>query len=694
MTRGENLTAQAQIQNPTEADERQYHQQVTQMLSRSVRHVHDNVVARHDEMTAIKQQLQDQARDLDHADKASMRQAADMASRVGEFSIEQRRKLERLLASPYFGRIDCILDDAPSARPIYIGVHSFSKNDTEVVHDWRAPISSMFYDYELGEASFESPSGRIDSQITLKRQYRIENRQFRFMLESALNIQDNVLQEELSRASDSRLKTIVATIQRDQNAIIRNEDAHTLVIQGAAGSGKTSIAMHRIAFLLYKFKDTIRSEDILIISPNKVFAHYISQVLPELGEDMIRETTMETLADDLLSSKYRFQTFGEQIGVLLKNKDPDYAARVKFKADKPFLKLLDRYIGHVRSCFLKVAPVRVGFIDVDATLISQLFHRRGNQAPNERLNGVINAVVEHLKFAHQKSVEGKQRAKLRADLKAMVGETDLKKLYRGFYDWMERPEMFKAAAKGRLEYADVFPLVYMKLALEGVAPDHSVKHILVDEMQDYTPLQYRILARLYPCRKTVLGDRNQAVNPLSASQAESIRDALPDAVCVYMNKSYRSTWEITKLAQTIVNNPDLEPIQRHGKVPSILGFSKKKDELAAIREQVSEFAACEWQSLGIICRTQTSAEQLFNLLQDLPEVYLLDEKSSIFSKGVVIATAYLAKGLEFDAVLVPFCTATEFQQQMDRHLLYVAVTRAMHELTITYTGDATQFIAD
>ena len=216
----------------------------------------------------------------------------------------------------------------------------------------------MFYDFELGEAYYEAPRGRIDCGVTLKRQYKIEKQQFRFMLESALNIQDNILQEELSRASDDKLKTIVATIQRDQNAIIRNERSQTLVIQGAAGSGKTSIALHRIAYLLYKHKDTISSNDILIISPNKVFAHYISQVLPELGEEMIRETTMEQLADELLDGDFQFQTFSQQVAKLLDGRDEEFAERVRFKATAEFLDQLDRYIEYVRATNLRGAGVR------------------------------------------------------------------------------------------------------------------------------------------------------------------------------------------------------------------------------------------------------------------------------------------------------------------------------------------------
>jgi DNA helicase II / ATP-dependent DNA helicase PcrA len=681
------------IVNRTEAEERVWHQEVTERLKLAYREMQVNVAARHAEMMQIKQQLQDQVRDLDHIDKANLRQAADMAARVGEFSVDQQQRLERLINSPYFGRIDVQSMDQPQGKAIYIGMHAFNDpNDGQLVHDWRAPISSMFYDFELGNGYFDAPDGRIDAHIALKRQYRIEKQEFRFMLESSVNILDNVLQEELSRASDSKLKTIVATIQRDQNAIIRNDDAHTMIIQGAAGSGKTSIAMHRIAYLLYKYKDTISSRDILIISPNNVFAHYISQVLPELGEQMISETTMEALADVLLESKYNFQTFTEQIQILLRGKDSAYAERVCYKASSDFLHELDRYIDSLRKWNVNSKGVRVSVYSISADDVQRHFQRRQNLPFNEQLNGVTAAIVEQIRLDHDKVIENKQRAELRAQIKAMVRETDLKKLYKGFFDWIGKSEMFKTGPKGAFEFADVYPLIYLKLQLASTPPNRAVKHLVVDEMQDYSPLQYRVLSMLYPCKKTVLGDRNQSINPLSSSHAESIRDVLPDSMCVYMRKSYRSTFQITQVAQSILNNPDLEPIERHGEEPTFRAFRKKADELLFIAEEVNKFINSDFQSMAIVCRTQLEADELYEFLSPQGCVSLLNSQSKSFASGIVITTAYLAKGLEFDKVIVPFCTSSNFCLPIDRHMLYVAVTRAMHSLVITYCGTISSFL--
>lgn len=684
--------------NESEVDERDYHSLITQKLTAVLQAVHENTVSRHGEMMDIKEQIQEHARDLDHVDKANLRQAADMVARVGEHSVERRRKLSRLLESPYFGRIDVaslVPGETDLVTPIYIGVHSFSdaQSQEQLIHDWRAPISSMFYDFELGEAYYDAPEGRVDCEISLKRQYKIEKQQFRFMLESALNIQDSILQEELSRASDDKLKNIVATIQRDQNAIIRNEQSQTLVIQGAAGSGKTSIALHRIAFLLYKHKDTISSEDILIISPNEVFAHYISQILPELGEEMIRETTMEQLANELLDQDYMFQTFAEQVAKLLDARDEGFAERVRFKATPEFHEQLDRYVDHVRATNLQTDGIRIGLFTLEASWIASQFRKRASRSVAEQLNGVVNTVVEHMKYQHQKDVVGKERARVRKELREMFADTKLRTIYKNFYTWLERPEMFKQLAKGKLEYSDVFPLVYLKAMLEGMSVRRDIKHVVIDEMQDYTPVQYQVIKLLYPTNMTVLGDRNQSVNPFSSSNAESIRDVLSDAHCVYMQKSYRSTVEITNIVQTIIHNPDLIPITRHGEAPRIQSFSSKPKELEFLKQQVQAFACSEHNSMGIICKTQKQADLVYKHLRSETGVRLIDAESKVFSGGIIIATAYLAKGLEFDEIIVPFCTESEYQSPIDRHMLYVAVTRAMHTLTITHTGAVSSFLA-
>ena len=296
------------IFNQTEKQERGYLHQIINRLKQIISHTDVSVKDHVDVLAEYKDYLWSN-KDIDPHEIRSMRESILNHFAIGESVIDKRQRLARMVDIPYFGRIDFQekSENCP-VIPVYIGIHTFhdTESRTTVIYDWRAPISSMFYDHELGEASYQSPSGEIKGNISLKRQYRIRAGRMEFMIESALTVHDDILQKELSSNADDKMKNIVATIQREQNRIIRNEEARTLIIQGVAGSGKTSIALHRIAYLLYAFQGSISSKDILIISPNKVFADYISNVLPELGEETVPESSMEQILSEVLNHKYKY----------------------------------------------------------------------------------------------------------------------------------------------------------------------------------------------------------------------------------------------------------------------------------------------------------------------------------------------------------------------------------------------------
>ncbi len=276
----------------------------------------------------------------------------------------------------------------------------------------------------------------------------------------------------------------------------------------------------------------------------------------------------------------------------------------------------------------------------------------------------------------------------------MFRSTNLRALYKEFYTWLDRPEMFRYAGKSTLEYADVYPLIYLKMRLEGVGSYQKVKHLLVDEMQDYTPVQYAVLSRLFPCNKTILGDANQSVNPYSSTTSDEIQQVFARADAVKLVKSYRSTWEITRFAQRISPNDDLEAVERHGEEPEVLGFKRPADELETIRQRIDKFWSSGYQPLGIICKTQKQADKLYAGLTESADsnLHLLGSGSSSLSSGVNVTTAHLAKGLEFDQVIVPQATSNNYATDIDKSMLYIACTRAMHRLTLTYTGTPTTFV--
>jgi DNA helicase-2/ATP-dependent DNA helicase PcrA len=678
--------------NTTEKDEREYLEQIKETLLLAIRRADDNVKDVSEELRHNKQYIHEHQSGMDEADMVAAGQSISRMAFTGEGAVARKRKLMKLIDSPYFGRIDFITSEERSA--IYIGIYTFFDDlqKANLIYDWRAPVSSMFYDFELGAAHYEPPSGKIEGEIALKRQYKIRDGRMEFMIENGVNIHDEVLQQELSKSADDKMKNIVATIQRDQNAVIRNEDARVMIIQGVAGSGKTSIALHRLAFLLYRFRDEIRSKDLLILSPNKVFSDYISNVLPELGEENIPEKGIEDLANELLEHNVQFQTFFEQVELLLENPDPKFIERIQFKASFDFLKQLSKYLIYVENNYFNLNEIRLGKMVVPGPYIQERFKAYHRIPLLKRFHEVAKDIQTYVRNEVKRKLTGGEKSKIWEAMPRMFKINNVFDLYQDFYRWLEKKEMFQSMPEGKLEYADVFPLIYFKMRLEGYEPHHHVKHLLIDEMQDYTPVQYAVLSRLFTCKKTILGDVGQTVNPFSASSAEAIEQVFPQGDIVKLFRSYRSTFEITTFAQQLSPNSQVIAMERHGEQPALKGFENNTEELEAIKKMLDRFKETNHQSLGVICKTSDQAENAYEFLKQTHGVHLLRADSTSFYEGVIITTAHLAKGLEFDEVIIPFASARNYHTEVDKRMLYIACTRAMHKLTLTYSNGMTELV--
>jgi len=673
--------------NKTQKQEEEYLQKIIGILNQTINNTDQSVKDHVDTLQEYKDYLWSN-KDIDPHEIRSMRESILNHFALGENVIDKRRRLSKLLDIPYFGRIDFKENKENSkTTPIYIGIHTFydSHRKVNLIYDWRAPISSIFYDHESGEATYSSPTGEISGKVLLKRQYRIRKGKMEYMIESSLTIHDDILQKELSANADDKMKNIVATIQREQNRIIRNEEARTLIIQGVAGSGKTSIALHRIAYLLYTFQGSLSSNDILIISPNKVFADYISNVLPELGEETVPETSMEQILSEVLNHKYKYFSFFEQVNELLTKPTPDFIKRIEYKSSFDFIASLDRFILYIENHYFRAEDVKLTkHITVPAEFIEEQFHRFNRYPIRQRFEAMTDYILDMMKVQYAFTVTTAERNFLKKEIKRMfAGNNDLQ-VYKDFFAWMGKPELFKMRKNRILEYADIAPLAYLHIALKGGTKNY-VKHLLVDEMQDYSPIQYKVMQKLFPCRKTVLGDASQSVNPYGSSTADMIQKALIMGEIMKLCKSYRSTCEITEFAQQIRTNTELEPVARHGKKPQVLQFDNEKEELSAIKNLIVTHQASAYKSLGIVCKTETQACEMAEKLQ-IPDIHFLSNQSSAFVQGIVITSAHMAKGLEFDEVIIPQVDDKNYHSEIDRSMLYVAVTRAMHRLTLTYSG--------
>ncbi|OJT83710.1 helicase [Clostridioides difficile] len=607
----------------------------------------------------------------------------------GAFMVKVRGKINKIKDSPYFARIDFRLKDMDDESKYYIGRFAFDYEDELIILDWRSPIASMFYDYEIGKAGYDAPIGWVDGEITRKRQFKIKNGKLEYALESSINIQDDILQKELSHTSDEKMKSIISTIQKEQNQIIRNDKADTLIIQGVAGSGKTSIALHRIAFLLYRFKDKISANNVIILSPNKVFGDYISNVLPELGEEPLCELSFENIAEVQLDRVINFESEKDPLEI----NDAKWSERVRFKSTLDFVKLIDDYIKQMPNKIFIPKDYTFESFTAKSDWIQSRFEAYNRYPVKKRLEKVAEDI--HYKFESDNIME-EDLPKVKSILKSLNGMLTIKNtltLYKDFFKQMNISNMFVMVEKKTLEWSDVYPFIYIHAAYEGIQEDKIIRHIVIDEMQDYTPIQYAVINLLFKCKKTILGDFGQLVNPNHTHTLDDMKQLYNDGELVMLNKSYRSTFEIINFAKKIQDISSLEPIERHGEEPALLKCNNEQDEINKIKIEIEEFKKSDNATLGIILKTDNDAKAVYDALREEYSVHLISSESSSFTKGVSITSIKMSKGLEFDEVIVPSVNNKTYYSDYDHSLLYIACTRAMHKLKLTYVGTLTQLIS-
>ena len=667
--------------------------------------------------------------------------------RSHEFNVKQEEKYEKMLESPYFGRIDFLEDDEVYSEKCYIGLSNLTTDDFDfLVYDWRAPISSMFYDYETGKASYECPQGVVSGEINTKRQYKINKGKIEYMFDSNLSIDDEMLQELLSKSSDDKMKGIVTTIQKEQNQVIRNEDYKNLVVQGAAGSGKTSVALHRIAYLLYKHRDKITSQNIIIFSPNNIFNEYISNVLPQLGEENMYQTTFKDYMHEKLGNRFKKETPSEMMEYILGcNKNSAYEDRIKninFKTSVEFVHILKEYVNHLETSKRHFEDIIVrGKLIISAKEIQHLFLKEFADRPIkkrlEKIKSRILFLIEPYEKAWRKEIyQELESSGYYIDKQEMKEESTLavRKHLKDVYDKISRMtyfnpisiyrNLFKYSNKSlnklsgqydrdfinhiktytmdnlnvnNLYYEDQVAILYLKIALGEITPSSQIKYVIIDEAQDYTPLQYEIFYQLFKSAKmTILGDINQSINSfMNVGSYNNIYNISKDDTCIInLTKTYRSTEEITKFSRKLLpENLSDGYVGRHGDEPSVINFDNEDNMNKKLIEEINNYKEKNYESIGIITKTASQTETLYELLKSNDiDVSAITKDDDSFTNGIVVIPSYLAKGLEFDVVFLYDVSNKNYNSEDERLILYTCCTRALHVLNLYYVGEVTSLL--
>lgn len=601
---------------------------------------------------------------------------------------ENRLKLHRLKkiqGSPFFGSVEFRYDGDEEAEDFYIGIGNFAERtgSRPLIYDWRAPVSGLFYDYDKGEASYEAPGGIMEGEIVSKWQYKIRNNKMIYEFESDVKIDDDILKQELGKNSDVQLKNIVRTIQKEQNAIIRNTKDKIMAIQGAAGSGKTSVALHRIAYLLYHDREHLRSSDVLILSPNSVFSDYISHVLPELGEEHIREMSFDLFAyKELKNIVSDCEDRYDHIEKRIRCRDEEAEERYHWKQSQDFVGSVEGFLVLLEDELMNFKKFEYrGFVKT-AEEIVELFYLKFSEHPLlTRMEAVMEYILDEYETLYRRSLTEEEMLWIREWFMGMYETMDVYAIYNQILEGNGCPTLPDVPPEQRvLDYEDVYPMLYLKQRLCTMNSHKCIRHLIIDEMQDYSYLQYVILESMFSCNMTILGDRAQTVD----DEPQDVLKFLPKIFGkqireIEMNRSYRNTMEIAEYAAQWTDSGDVKFLERHGKPVKKISVYSEKEGLEEILSHVN-LGQEGFETAAILTMTAEQAKTVYKYIKkQRDDVFYVDRDSSVFKKGITVTTYYLAKGLEFDQV---FIFGGEEENAFFKQFRYISATRALHELYV------------
>lgn len=621
----------------------------------------------------FKKLIWDTHTEMDPNEMRSMMAESDLQVSIMQSKGNYLQRLFRIQNKPYFGSIRFKEEGSEEEDNIYIGITHVEDKLDYYVHDWRSPICSMFYDYETGPASYKAPSGIIKGNIIKKRQYIIEDAELKHIFDNDLNISDSLLQEVLAEESSDKMKNIVNTIQEEQNKVIRNTEDKNLIVEGIAGSGKTSVALHRIAFLLYRIPN-LTSSNVVVFTPNKVFSEYISNVLPELGEDNTYDMTFYDLLCQNINEYKDIENFTDFISRYYKGNVDNYDM-VKYKQSDEIIKDIDSYINNLLSTIKFNNKLEYdNFIEIDTEELNNMLNYKYNRFP------LFERIKEISKRIASNNYEGstKNASSIEKKLKELLNiKLDLKDIFNNFYQ--SEYSKYKDKVNDKyLYYEDACIFLYIKSLLVGFNTNHVIKEIVIDEAQDYNKLQYLIIKKTFKTSNyTILGDTNQTINPYyKYDSLEELTSIFESSKYITLTKTYRSTGKIIDYTNKILGLNHVTAI-RNDKASDIIFRNNitKNDFLTDINNLKNTS-----KSIAIITKNDKEAEEVYNMLKDDLDIMLIDGFGHI-KRDLVVVPSYVAKGLEFDSVIIYTDKDNKYQEK-DKYLFYVACTRAQHNLII------------
>lgn len=689
--------------------------------------------------------------DVEHIAQAQVLQA----------QVDKLNSIKQNLDKPYFARMD-FKENGKELEKFYIGKFSLLDNKTlyPIIVDWRAPISNLYYEGKLGNASYECLGEKIEGEISLKRQYIIENQKLKKYVDINVTGNDQLLEDALEEKADDRLKNIVATIQEEQNKIIRAPITKPLIVQGVAGSGKTTIALHRIAYLIYQHEKEFNPEEFMIIAPTKFFLNYISNILPDLGVNDVKQCTFEDFAYDVIGKKLKISDNNEKLVAIVnkefneinKGKIDIMIQESKFKSSIKFKQVIDDYLLEIENnyipkkdfCFNNYTIMKYDEINYLFKYTYKMYNYdlRIKEIEKNMISEIkkkMPGILERIKAQRSKKIEslvGKERARIYDEYEAIIKmlEKDNKKLIKKYFSQSQKKDCLSYykefietylpnsnemltylkentssnLKKNEISFEDLAPIMYIQFKIFGIKDKCKVKHVVIDEAQDYGEFQFDILKTILNSNSmTILGDIAQGVHYYRGIEnwRRFIDIEFKDVNTTYttLNKTYRTTKEIMDIANHVINKlPEYEKefivlgepvINRNDSVN--IKQSNGIDELVKdINNRIEIYLNSKYKSIAIIGKDMNECLELEKKISKIrKDVKLIKGKDSEYNSGISIVPSYLAKGLEFDCVIISNANCEKYtNSNIDIKLLYVTITRAMSKLDIFFNGELSDLL--
>ncbi len=649
--------------------ERKYLDDTVTLIRKKISELGQELYDDDEKILEFKKFMWDSKASMDPGEMKNMMVENDLQVRIMMNKGQYLQKLYRSQNKPYFASI--IFND----ELIYMGITHVEDNLNYLVHDWRSPICNLYYDYEVGNAKYLAPDEIIEGNLSRKRQYIIEDGKLLNIFDNSINISDELLQQVLATESSDKMKNIVNTIQKEQNEIIRNTDDKNLIVQGIAGSGKTSVALHRIAFLLYRIAN-LNSKNILIFSPNNIFTEYISNVLPELGEDNTYSITFTSFLKDKIKEYKIIEDFTSFIERYYKGNVLDKDV-IKYKQSDEIIEDINSYLNDLIN---------------NLTFTDNLIFDKYVFYTKEELNNMLKnrysrfPIFERIKQMSIKisemNYEGRttKSKSIEKELYKIINiSKDYKKIYKDFYV-SNYSKYHSYIDNGKsINYEDACLFLYIKSVLEGFDTNHYIKQVVIDEAQDYTKLQYLIIKNTFKTANyTILGDINQTINPYyKYDSLEVLKDIFDSSKYLELNKTYRSTSKIIEYTNNILGLEHVSAIRNNNASDVVVRNSEEYNDILNDLNNLNNIS----KSVAIITKDNIECDKIYDYLKDKIDIVKIDNGSDKFSRKLVIVPSYIAKGLEFDSVIVYTSRDNKYTKD-EKYLFYVACTRSQHNLIV------------